>query len=59
MPRGRPRKDAEKTYSRPERSFSEMMRDIPTDQFVRMVTRCSLPAVEARELCQSFKELKQ
>lgn len=40
------------------RDFTEMMREVPMEQFVRMVTRSGIPDPEGRELCKSFKELK-
>jgi hypothetical protein len=48
-----PRKPA-----RSNRDFTQLMRGVPMDVFVRMVTKSGLPAREARELCQAFKELK-
>lgn len=38
--------------------FETLMLKIPTDLFVRMVGKSGLPTPEARELCQSFKDLK-
>ncbi len=41
------------------RKFTDLVRAIPTGQFVRMVSKCGLPTPEARELCQAFKDLKE
>lgn len=40
------------------RSFEELMRSIPVEQFIRMVAKSGLPTQEAREICNAFKEMK-
>ncbi len=38
--------------------FSELIKKVSDYHFVRMVSKCGLPPREARELCESFRELK-
>jgi hypothetical protein len=45
--------------TRSARGFTELVREVPVEQFVRMVNRCGLPTADARELCAAFRELKQ
>ena len=40
------------------RDFTEMIRAVPVHHFVKMVSKCGMPAPEARELCAAFRELK-
>lgn len=35
-----------------------LLRSIPTEVFVQMVSKSGLPTHEARELCKEFKDLK-
>jgi hypothetical protein len=51
------KKAAKKTRS--ERSFEELVRQVPVEQFNRMVAKSGMTAEESRELCQAFLELKQ
>ncbi len=44
---------------RNKRDFVDLVRSVPRDVFVRMVSKSGLPTDEARDLCQSFKELQQ
>lgn len=39
-------------------SFLDLIKSVPVDQFVRMVTKSGIPALEARKLCEEFKKLK-
>jgi len=41
------------------KSFTEMVKVVPTHLFDRMVARAGITGVQARELCQAFKELKK
>jgi hypothetical protein len=41
------------------RSFVDMMKSVPKEKFVSMVSKCGMPAEEARDLCRSFAELKK
>lgn len=39
-------------------SILTLLRNVPTNVFVQMVTKSGIPAHQARELCKQFKELK-
>ncbi len=41
-----------------KREFMELICDVPTEQFVRMVSKSGMPSDEARKLCEQFKEMK-
>ena len=40
-----------------ESRLVDLIKTIPKDVFVGMVSRSGMPAVEARELCERFKRL--
>jgi hypothetical protein len=40
------------------KSFSELMRKVPTWAFMKMVGNCGLMPAEARELSEKFKSMK-
>ncbi len=51
--------ERETRTTRTNRGFTELVRGVPVEQFIRMVTKSGLPAQEAKELCAAFKELTQ
>lgn len=38
--------------------FVSLMKQIPVEAFIRMVSKSGLPPQTSRELCQAFKDLK-
>jgi hypothetical protein len=38
--------------------LADLLRCVPTEAFVSMVSRSGIPSGEARELCDQFKRLK-
>lgn len=44
--------------ARSGQDLNTLIRKVPTDLFIRMVSKAGLPPDEARELCLVFKELK-
>jgi hypothetical protein len=46
------------TIIRPIKGFEAMIKAVPLDAFIRMVSASGLPTVDARELCAAFKRLK-
>ena len=53
------KKVAPKKVSKSDRDFEDMMRDIPMVHFVNMVNKSAIPAPDARELCNAFRELRR
>ena len=41
-----------------EESFESLMTKVPARLFMQMVNKSGLPANEARELCEAFKDLR-
>ena len=46
-----------KAEADPDR-LADLLRGVPTEVFVSMVSRSGMPGKEARELCEQFKRLK-
>jgi hypothetical protein len=44
--------------AKPTRSFEALVKAVPLDAFIRMVSLSGLPTADARELCAAFKRLK-
>jgi len=52
------KKNPDETYTKEdEADILNLLARVPTEMFVGMATR-ALPTLEARQLCQAFKELK-
>ena len=47
------------TTKRSTRSIDDLLRGVPFHVFTTMVTKSGLSAVDARELCRLFKDLKK
>ena len=48
-----------KYVKKPTRDFTSMMKVLTVSQFAQMVSRAGLPVSDARELCASFRKLKE